>query len=1309
MMEKKRRISGTVLLAAALGIGMLMSVSTNAADVVEAEAEWALDTTQGSIDAPQGSALGKNLPALVDLPSAATAAADQLDALEERRRQGHNPLQIGFDRTVPTQTINFTLDDALTGGPVKGAEYLAVEGSDVVWSGRIRVAEAFAFRIHLEDVEFPSSARLWVYNEAGEYLGPFGAKQIDANGGLWLPPLEGSVIYIEIRISAADLERGSRVRFMLHQISQLVSFMEGSAEDGGPWSDPELWTDCSIDISCEGAAPFDIDAYARSVARLLYADDGGGSWLCSGGLVNDRVPSPSFIPYLLTANHCFDSETEADSLVAYFDYRSSTCDGSPPSLGSVPQVSGADLLATNAGSDFTFVELDTKPAGRYYLGWTTGAPTAGQMLYSISHPSGQKAHYNTVSFNATGGITCGGLPRPNFLYSSVTTGATTGGSSGSPLYSSTGQIVGQLYGSCHFDPWDSCTYTSYNAVHGAFATTYPSVETWLNDLGTELTVTRSGAGSGTVASSPSGINCGSTCTFPYRTNTLVTLTATPSAGSQFVGWSGSCTGTNPSVNVLMSANKTCNAQFETGCVDDQYEEDDICFGTFMTAGSSQVHKHCDEDWIYFNSEIGHTYRIETSNIVGDTTLSLQLNCGDEIAFDDDGGSEPLASRIDWTADSNASADIRIRQFGSSYADGEGYTITVTDITLPDLVVASLTHSPTNPTTADTITFVATVQNIGSGTAGSSVLEFGIGGENPRPTYPVPSLAPSATFQVTRTAQLAVAQGYTNTATADVTSVVAESNESNNVTTDVYTVTPDINGPWTLSLTKSGTGSGTVTSIPAGINCGADCSELYSDGTNISLLATPDAGSVFAGWSGWCSWATLPSIGFTISQDTSCDVRFDPDPTTGPWQMIYASPSSVGVQPGGPAQVDVMYDVSDADATLTGIGIRVHYDSSLLTYSHLSNSLVFGRLFDPGLVVAEVDSSDYDGDAATDRFISLAWVDFGGSWPGSLPELLASVNFNTSGGFSGSTQVNFSASDLAAGYSLNAISATVFEQPCNLDVDGNNAYGALTDGVLIVRYLFGFTGAQLTDGAIGIGATRTDATSIINYLNGCPAMLDVDGNGSPGALTDGVLIVRYLFGFTGVQLTAGAVGGGCTRCDAASIIAFLDLYTPILSLTSEQQGATVRGSAGEHLVSSQVGRPSSNRDGKAYPVQVDYATTNLSHTGFGLRMHFDSTMLSLTGLSDIFPTGMLQHQVQDDTLDYDGDPKTDRFIIIAWMDHQGSWPGTDQAQLFTATFQMGKGRASGATTIRYSTAGVAAGTDVYFEPVHIGPGSRSNSQ
>jgi hypothetical protein len=57
------------------------------------------------------------------------------------------------------------------------------------------------------------------------------------------------------------------------------------------------------------------------------------------------------------------------------------------------------------------------------------------------------------------------------------------------------------------------------------------------------------------------------------------------------------------------------------------------------------------------------------------------------------------------------------------------------------------------------------------------------------------------------------------------------------------------GTGTLSVQKAGPGTGTVTSTPAGIGCGPTCEHAWPAGTVVTLEAVPDAGWVFAGWSG----------------------------------------------------------------------------------------------------------------------------------------------------------------------------------------------------------------------------------------------------------------------------------------------------------------------------------------------------------------------------------------------------------------------------------------------------------------------------
>jgi hypothetical protein len=73
-----------------------------------------------------------------------------------------------------------------------------------------------------------------------------------------------------------------------------------------------------------------------------------------------------------------------------------------------------------------------------------------------------------------------------------------------------------------------------------------------------LTVTVNGNGS--VASAPTGIDCGATCNAQFTAGAVVTLTATPAADSVFTGWSGDCAGTSP-CSVTMNAAKSATAQF----------------------------------------------------------------------------------------------------------------------------------------------------------------------------------------------------------------------------------------------------------------------------------------------------------------------------------------------------------------------------------------------------------------------------------------------------------------------------------------------------------------------------------------------------------------------------------------------------------------------------------------------------------------------------------------------------------------------------------------------------------------------------
>ena len=116
----------------------------------------------------------------------------------------------------------------------------------------------------------------------------------------------------------------------------------------------------------------------------------------------------------------------------------------------------------------------------------------------------------------------------------------------------------------------------------------------------------------------------------------------------------------------------------------------------------------------------------------------------------------------------------------------------------------------------------------------------------------------------------------------------------------------------------------------------------------------------------------------------------------------------------------------------------------------------------------------------------------------------------------------------------------------LDLDLSNLttrYDPLTDGLLVLRYLSGLAGTSLTAGALGATAMRTDPEAIKAYLDSVRTALDIDGNGTTDALTDGLLILRYLFGARGAALIDGALGPMAKRALAVDIEIYLNGLAP----------------------------------------------------------------------------------------------------------------------------------------------------------------------
>jgi len=420
------------------------------------------------------------VPAVV-LPAAATSVPEALAAIEDWNASGREPMRNGIRRMLPDVidmhlSSNVAAKSAMTTfgrGVVEATSH-----GTIVWSTVVRVEKASRLRLHLENTMLPEGAVLWVYGANETPIG-FGKELIDNNGDLWTPSIHGDTAYLDLEVPSSN----AAASFAIREVLELLDWNAVRAIQ------PQDSPTCLVDANCVNSSTFDVIANARkAIAHLEFVTMDGGA-VCSGGLLNDIAND--FTPYLLTANHCFSTQSVASTVQAFFDFSTVSCNGSTPST-TPPFSNGATLLASSATSDFTFIRLSSVPSGRFFLGWDSHTSSVGNgtKLHRISHPVPASTimpqqYSNTTVDTLTG--TCTNFSRPNFLYSAQGQGGVYGGSSGSPVMLAGGFVVGQLLGSCGPDPSAGCDARN-STVDGAFSQTYPNIASFLQGTGAQPTV-----------------------------------------------------------------------------------------------------------------------------------------------------------------------------------------------------------------------------------------------------------------------------------------------------------------------------------------------------------------------------------------------------------------------------------------------------------------------------------------------------------------------------------------------------------------------------------------------------------------------------------------------------------------------------------------------------------------------------------------------------------------------------------------------------------------------------------------------------
>jgi RHS repeat-associated protein/uncharacterized repeat protein (TIGR02543 family) len=439
-----------------------------------------------------------------------------------------------------------------------------------------------------------------------------------------------------------------------------------------------------------------------------------------------------------------------------------------------------------------------------------------------------------------------------------------------------------------------------------------------------LKVTPAGTGEATITSSPSGIDCGDSCRAEFTAQSQVTLTATAAAGSAFQRWGGACQGTAPTCTVTLKeaqhvtavidrlpitlnaaktgngtgtvtsapagidCGATCSASFPQKWAahqnpefrkEDKEGEDDLQRNhddederhgkpaVFVTLTATPVTGSTFDGWTGACAGSANTCTVtmdQTQNVTARFTLvPMTLN-----ATKTGNGSGTIASLqtgIDCGATCSAVYDwgtsvtlAATPATGSTFTGWSG-ACTGTDTT------CTVTMDQLQTVQADftLIKLPLTVTQTGSGTGTVTSAPTGIDcGVSCSSSY---DWGTAVTLTATPSAD-SVFYGWTGACTGTATTCTVTLDQAQNVTADFAPAFKP------LSVITLGSGAGTVTSSPSGIDCGTACRTDFAPNTQVTLTASPATGSTFGGWSGACT-GSAATCTVTLDQARAVNATF----------------------------------------------------------------------------------------------------------------------------------------------------------------------------------------------------------------------------------------------------------------------------------------------------------------------------------------------------------------------------------------------------------------------------------------------------